>query len=172
MGFGKDGKGQILWDDVSADLGTLTNRDAVVIGGKYDAGVLNQHFRIIKIDYFMGIKPSASLTFNNGPVLFGISRGDLAASEIEQAIEALPLDPQSTALEQSMRVVIPLEVMTWSDAAVGEDTPPFITGSKTIRWTFIKDDGWTWWAYNMSAQNLETGTFINIIAKIFGVWVL
>ncbi len=169
MGFGKDGKGVILHDRVDGIIGALATKDLVDMGGAYNDTLL-EDFRIIKMDYFFGVKPPQAVVLNDGPILVGIAGGHITAAGIEASIEALALNRNALTLEFTHRPVWPLEIIMIPDADNGSVDRLTYKGSVNLRWTFQNPDGWTWWAYNLSNQNLIDGSVIHIFAKIFGVW--
>ncbi len=170
MGFGKDGQGQIIYDSVSTDMTNLATLTAFVIGGRYDA-TLVEDFRLLRVDYYIGIQPAQAVTLLNGPILVGLAAGNLTATGIGQAIEAAPLDAVSIDLELSNRAVWPLEVMMINDADLGDISGLTVKGTFNPRWTFQNPHGWQWFVYNMGTGALATGSVINITAKCFGMWV-
>ncbi len=170
-GFGKDGKGQILYDTSlsSVDLTAITTRDVVELGGAYHEA-LEEDFRMLRCDYWIGINPAQAIVILDGPLMVGLAAANLTAAQIEEAIEAIPVNRGDTALEASMRPVWPLEVFNLWDV----DSGPIDTtrkGTFNPKWTFQNPDGWTWWTYNMSDATMVTGSDISIFAKYFGVWV-
>ncbi len=170
MGFGKDGQGQILYDSYAEGLGAIPTKDAIIFTNDYD-GVLVEDFRIIKVDYWLSIGQSTPTVTSEGPVLIGIASGDLSAAKIEEALEAVPLNRNSTALELSMRPVWPLEVFQLTDLDLGVQSDQTRKGSINLRWTFENPSGWTWFAYNFGGGAITTGLNAAMFAKIFGMWV-
>ncbi len=171
MGFGKDGKGQIIYDSNRQDLAALAANDAVLLPGRNATNMVDD-FRIIKMDYWIGIFPATGITVLNGPIMFGVADGELTAAQIEAALEGTVLNASDTDLETSMRAVWPLEIFMLPDPNGGTGSDPLVrSGSKNLRWTFHNPGGWTYWVYNMSAFALTTGSVIDVITKNFGVWV-
>ncbi len=170
MGFGKDGLGQIIYDSVRADMGGLAGLDAVVLGGKY-LDALVEDFRIMKMDYWMGLLPAQAVVLINGPILIGIANGKLTAAQIEEALEAVPVNSNDPALEESNRAVWPLETFMIPDADAADNATIWRKGTFNPRWTFNNPDGWQWFAYNYTSSAIVTGSIINIQAKCFGMWV-
>ncbi len=170
MGFGKDGMGQILYDQIRGGLGALATLDVALLGGSYDAALV-EDFRIFKMDYWMNISPNQATVILDGPVIIGIAAGNLTAAEIEQSLEAIPLNADATALEESNRPVWPLETFLIPDADNADNSDLTRKGSINLRWTFQNPSGWVWWAYNLSSFNLITGSTVVTLAKMFGMWV-
>jgi len=171
MGFGKDGKGEILYDSVNGQpLGTLASQDVVLLPNNYDGGVLVDDFRIIKMDYMISVRPAQAVVVFDGPVIIGIAQGNLTAAQIEECIETTVLNRGQVESENAMRPVWPLEIIMLPDpdAQINELTRK---GSINLRWTFPNPSGWVWWAWNKSGFALVTGSTVEAHAKIFGVWV-
>ncbi len=171
MGFGKDGRGQILYDQISAGIGTIAANDVSLMGGRYDGSML-EDFRIIKMDYWITLTPAQAITVLDGPITIGIASGDLTSAEIEEAIEAAPLgNSDVVANARSMRPVWPLESYVLKDPDTGGVPALTRKGSINIRWTFPNPTGWTYWAFNHGAGTLTTGNNIFGLLKLFGLWV-
>ncbi len=168
MGFGKDGKGVILWDVNTISTGALASADAVVAGSY---GSLTTSFRILKTEYFMGAN-FAGVDAQEGPLLVGIASKALSAAEVEECIEATPANHSDNANEHSMRAVWPLETFfQLGDTSSAIPANVSAKGIVNLKWTFEEDGGWNWFAYNYSGVALTAGATINIVAKHFGVWV-
>ncbi len=166
MGFGKDGKGVILYDNFNFTLTGLTTRDVNETASR----VLREDFRLIKSDYWV----TMDSTIHGDVVMFGIANGDLSAAEIEEAIESVAVDSNDVpAIEEGMRAVFPYDVCSANnDNAAGDGaTSDVRSGSKTIRWTFKDPAGWNFWFYNMSPGTFGTGG-MNLFLKHYGVWVV
>ncbi len=168
MGFGKDGRGVILWDNTIFDLNALAGKDVVIATGRHGAGTMKTGFRLIRIDWWIGWEAQLNITAG-GPFLVGLAHGDYTSAEIEAAIEAVVLGrDDTTEIELSNRIVFPLGVIAPADAVA----PIVISGSTVIRWTFPDPAGWQFWAYNISSTSVASATIIlNLLAKEFGVWV-
>ncbi len=173
MGFGKDGKGVIIHDSVNnLDIGALAARDCVLITNRM-GGTLVEDFRMIKTEYFLGIRPSQTTTLFGGPILIGVAYGDLIAAEIEEALESVVLGQGDLpAIEEAMRPVWPLEIILMPDADLGNSSDLTRKGEFSPRWTFPNPSGWRWWVYNMSTVALVAGNGISVQSKSFGVWVV
>ncbi len=171
MGFGKDGKGQILYDYVPITLSTLSTKD--VISAPSDNS-LTEDFRILKTEYWIQWTPALTDGFE-GPVVIGMAAGGLTSAEIEEALEARPSDTSDyPAIEQVMRPVWPLvNSMFFADGAAGftASMAQPLHGTFNPKWTFPNPDGWVWWVYNQGSIVLATGGSMFIFAKHWGVWV-
>ncbi len=163
MGFGKDGKGFILYDVLNVQPGALGTKDVVLSAGQF-TGNLDEDFRIVKMEMYAAWNSQAA-----GDILmFGVCNGDLTAAQVEECIEAVPADIDDVpANEFTMRAVFPLAI--FHDNFAGT---PVAAIEKTLRWTFKNPEGWTYWVYNPdSAIPVTTGGKLNVFIKIYGVWV-
>ncbi len=171
MGFGKDGKGAILYDRVvSGGITALTNQDLVALNGSY-SGALLEDFRIIRMDYWMAIRGAQAIVLFDGPAWVGIADSRYTAAEIEECLESLVINRGNTEEEEAMRAVWPLEMIMIPDPDTGDTSGLVRKGSKNINWTFTNPNGWKYWVYNASGVNFITGSTLELQAKIFGVWV-
>ncbi len=163
MGFGKDGKGVILYEQVAITLGALAARDVEAADANYS---MSDDFRIIKSEYYMDYGTQAA----GDVIIVGIADGELTAAEIEECIEASPTDRNDNLTnERAMRPVWPLEILGENSTGSGNLLKE---GSTSLKWTFSDAEAWQWWAYNLDASNaLTTGGIVFIFAKHFGVWV-
>lgn len=168
MGFGKDGKGNILYDVKTITLGALAAADVI----SATAHNLAEDFRIIKTEYYMSFLPG-SFDALEGPIVIGLASAGLTDAEIEECIECDVQDSNDFPdIEQALRPVFPLEILTQQ----GDGTNPVhgtwtVKGEKVVRWTFVNDAGFKFWAYNLSGNALTTGGLVYIFAKHYGVWV-
>ncbi len=134
MGFGKDGKGQILYDSFNLAPGALASKDLAAAAGRY--GALVEDFRIIKMDYYIAFVPQGA----GDHLLFGIANGELTAAQIEECLESAPLNyNDAVGMEQAMRQVWPIVALGDASGATGVTV---VTGSVNLRWTFANPDGW------------------------------
>ncbi len=163
MGFGKDGKGAILYDKVTIVLGALAAQDVISTASDYTA--LEQDFRILKSEIWMDYGTQAV----GDNILVGIAGGNVSAAAVESALESRPLESNSLLTEESMRAVFPLQIMGENSAGSGILQAQL---EKNLRWTFRQEDGWNWWAFNLDdSVAITTGGEVTIFAKHFGVWV-
>lgn len=168
-GFGKDGKGQILWDVQDISIGALAAND--VISANSTTGVnLDEDFRILKTQYFFAWRAP---DFSEAPILIGMAAGGLQANEIEEAIESTPNDTNDyPEIEQAMRPVWPLEgMMLQNDGTFADGARTLAQDSFNPKWTMPSPGGWVWWILNHGSAALTAGGVMHIVAKHFGVWV-
>ncbi len=164
MGFGKDGKGIIIYQNSILALGTLA--DGATLKAS-TALTLEEDFRLIKTEHHIVWEGH---TQDENPILLGIADNNLSAAEIAEALTSSPANRNDNVLmAQALRPV-------WDISQVG-DTPSGVWPDrgdkleKTIRWTFSNPNGWTWFAHNISGAALTIGTIVNVRSKHFGVWV-
>ncbi len=170
MGFGKDGKGAIIKELTTVSLGTLDINVALIFTGPI---ALEENFRILKtqvIAYATGLTSGEG----NGLVL-GIANGELAASEIEESIEADgPLDRSDRIVQEKAERFTKFVGTARPTGTAGELAIVGPEGGSPIefnlRWTFTDTDSWAWFVYNMGPQ-LTTGATIRVVATHYGVWV-
>ncbi len=135
MGFGKDGKGVIIAEKRTQVLGALANEAAILIGTNL---ATLERYRMIKLELFAAL---TGLTSGEGTgLLIGIADGDLALSEIEEAIEVNgPLGPNDTVFaaraDRFYKFLGAVDRET-GDHALFENDQGGHMMSKTIRWTF------------------------------------
>ncbi len=173
MGFGKDGMGAILYDQVNTNYGALAALGVAEIQGGYHDALVDD-FRIIKTQYQIGIRAAAGVVLQDGPLIFGMADASLTSTEIKECIDSRVLNQgQVPEEEESMRPVWPLEIFNVldPDAGNGGMSPGPITGSFNPRWTFRNPEGFTYWIFNLGNVVTITGSFIQGLFKHFGVWV-
>lgn len=167
MGFGKDGKGQILRENGAIALSTLGDATVIKSGSSL---ALTEDFRIVKSEIFVSrINAGAA---GEGPLLFGIASDELTVTEIKEALEADgPLDPEDRLKEE--RATRPVWVLCQFGGNNGVDEVPNngMAVEKTMRWTFSSQSGWVFFAYNRSGASLTGSSQVVYDAKHFGVWV-
>ncbi len=172
MGFGKDGRGQILYDKIEITLGALAADDVISNTGR--SASWTEDFRIFKSEYYLNYTPADN---SEGPILVGIADGALSAAEIEEALESSPAEANDApAIEFAQRAVWPLEIFNISGFAGTAEVSNegFLTakGEKNLRWTFSDQDGYVAWALNLSDSVLTTGGKVFMFLKNFGMWVV
>lgn len=168
-GFGKGGKGQILYHNSILALSALGGGDVIA----HSPYPIEEDFRVLKMEIFAHISLAGDVHLEDGPLLLGLSDGELAASEIEECLEAVALDANDHLnLERTHRPVWPLGYYVPGEIA---SAMAVFNGGRPVtwdkRWTFSDTDGWTFWIKNMSTSPLTTGASSVIFAKVYGVWV-
>lgn len=156
----------IVYDDVTIDVGALASKDCIASASKIDSSRLNG-FRIIKTEYWMDFEGK---TAGEGPIMVGFSPLH-SASEVEDTIEA---DPQSSAEMENnavaKRPVFPLEMYPTDGGDTNFEQQRIKKGSFNPRWSVIEGRSAFWWVYNMEGAALTTGMLVHIFAKHYGVW--
>ncbi len=171
MGFGKDGKGEIIRESRLQALGALAAADAILIGTKLPT---TEDFRIIKSEIVCDI---TGLTAGEGKGLaLYLADGVYDATQVEASIEGIgPLGPnEAVEAEIAMRFNKWFGEVVVQDPAATVAIPVNETGgallSQTVRWTFSRTKSWNWVIYNHGTV-LTTGATAIIRAKNYGVWV-
>ncbi len=172
MGFGKDGKGAILREQISgAALGALAAKDGIVIAGGL---TLREDFRILKSEITALVIGLTSGQGEEGLSLH-LCNGDLAEADIEACLETNgPLDRSDRDLaERAERFVRKIGVIR-AEAADSEHTFSNEQGGGMLvvkpRWTFSNASGWKYFVYNDGVL-LTTGATVELMATHYGVWV-
>ncbi len=109
------------------------------------------------------------LTPTEGPIQFGIAHGDYTVTEIKEAIEAAPTSQSDKiALERSRRLV--RKVGLFRGEVANES---FNDGKiKRVRAKFMLTEGQeaAVWAYNTGGSALTTGSQIDVMGTVYGIW--
>lgn len=167
MGFGKDGKGAIIRENLQIALSTLADATAIKATSGGLSGDMQEDFRIIKSEIFVYVEGH---TQTEGPITIGICDAELSVTEIAECLDLNgPVDRNDHLnAERVMRPVFELCQIGELSLEIPNNNLPI---EKTLRWTFPAAEGWDWFAYNDSGAALTTGTIVRIRAKHFGVWV-
>ncbi len=174
MGFGKDGKGAILREELSITLSTLGTDTGILMTGGIGT-TLAEDFRIIKTEYSAWVD-GATFVAGDGPLSIWIANGDLTLAEMTETLDLIgPLDRSDRiSMERAERYVTQLGVISFVEASSGiSQLFPADGGiaEKTIRWTFSNGKGWSFLIFNEGTA-LTTGGVVHLRAKHFGVWVM
>ncbi len=170
MGFGKDGKGAIIRENLTITLGGLASGSAIT----GTALVLGAPFRILKSEIFAHCD---ALTAGDGQgLLLGIANGELSAADIAGCLTTNgPLDfNDRSGLETAERNVKVLSATEFRDTAAtsrsfsGEDGGPMITSKH--RWTYGAPEAWDWFVFN-DGPTITTGAVVRIVVVHFGMWI-
>lgn len=175
MGFGKDGKGAILREQIGGSLGALASLAAL----KLAAGVvIGEDFRILKSEVYSHLN---GIDAGEGDgLLLGIANGELSAVEIAEQITANgPSDRNDRALvefaERQAHIVGQFQKLGGPAHLETELTfvPKEGGGSCAIdkfRWTYSDPEGWAFFVFNPGPA-IATGWVVNVVATHYGVWV-
>ncbi len=171
MGFGKDGKGSIIYESRVIAIGGLSVQTGLIITTK---PAITEDFRMLKNQLIARI---TGLTAGEGEGLqLWLVEGDLSLAEFEAAIESIgPLSRHDViGNELAMRFALPIGISRWTGETLtklqfeGRDGE-LIMISKP-RWTFGESTSWNWILYN-DGTAITTGATIRLKSKSFGVWV-
>lgn len=168
-GFGKDGRGQILYyrDDIS--LGALATY-AVANGVPF---TLDEDFRILSMDVW-AVWQSVQDADDEKLVMLHLASGDLSATEVQECLSASPAHPDDRPpIEHSHRPVWPLGLFTVPAQFTANNHVGYLNGTGhahwSKRWTFDENVSFRFCVHTEEALN--TGSSVDIFAKIYGVWV-
>lgn len=106
------------------------------------------------------------------PIYVGLCSGDFTEAEILACILANPANPSDEVLsEEAERSVFPLGQFHWpGGTAQGGILGPSGHVVFDNPWTFTENGEFALWFYNQSGAPLTTGSVVNWLAKIYGVW--
>lgn len=163
MGFGRDGKGVIIREDVDITLGTLAQNTAIKATSGGLGGAMDEDFRMIKSEFNAAFEMQAA----GDEFYIGIADNELTVAEIAEclAVNGPIAMNDNLGRERAERPVWLLGI--FSNNSKNQHLLPV---EFKLRWTFSNDEGWTWFAFNPAADALTTGAIVNIHAKHYGVW--
>ncbi len=169
MGFGKDGKGVIIRESKSQDVGTLAFGAALFVT---TALPTLERFRMLKTELIATVISVTTGELNG--LFLGLADGDLTLPEIEASIEQNgPVGPNDTVANE-----VALRPIWWLGATDRETGSELVFENErgghmmeaTPRWTFARTKGWNLFIYNLGAAP-TTGATVKVRQKSFGVWV-
>ncbi len=170
MGFGKQGTGTIIRENVTTALGALAAQAAIDLTGEF----LTEDFRDLKAT---GVVTVTGLTAGEGKGLqLYMTNGELTAAEMEEAVELNgPADRNDRlSQERAERWVRLVGTVSRMDPADTEAVFMNPEGGHILvvkpRWTFSNPEGWGWVIYNDGAT-LTTGASGLVKMTHYGVWV-
>lgn len=174
MGFGKDGKGVIIHEDVTITLGALASQGGTLI----NALAIDEDVRILK-SIIVATITGLTAGEGNGLLLY-MTESDLTIASVEANIELNgPVSRGDPAAEEIasrwvrlVGVTSHVEVNT-SHSFDNDKGGPILEVKP--RWTFIRrrtstEGGWNWVVYNNGAS-ITTGAAVQLKAIHYGVWV-
>ncbi len=171
MGFGKDGKGVILRQSLTATIGTLAAATGLIIG---TALAIDTDFRMLKAEILATITGVTAGELN--ALALYLVDGDFTLAEFEASLESNgpvgPNDSVNAALAERWTkfcgAVVHSDVST---ALIFTDRDSGGSLLKIMpRWTFQRVKSWNWILYN-AGEAPTTGATMRLKAKCFGVWV-
>ncbi len=176
MGFGKDGKGEIIHEQLDITLGALAAQDYV----QNNSGpTMDADFRILKTEATATLTQITSLE-GAGLSLY-MTEGELDAASVEVNIELNgPVSPSDASAQEIASRWVRL-VGTSPNNVVNATERMFLNkyGGSILetnpRWTFhrrrtVSEGGWNWGVYNNGVV-LTTGATVWVLATHYGVWV-
>ncbi len=170
VGFGKDGKGAMIREDVTHTLGTLASKAGLKTTSGGVSGNFGEDFRVLKTEGYANI---AGLTIGNGALALYMVNGELTLAEVEEAIELSgPNDRNDRkAMEQAERWVR----FVGAYVPQGSGSVAALNGTGRLefnpRWTFSDPEMWDWVVYNATQGALDTGAVAAMKLTHYGVWV-
>ncbi len=172
IGFGKDGKGAIIREDITFTIGTLAGKTGLFATGGGLSGTLGEDFRILKTEAH-GLEIGAP-ALEESLELY-LLNGELSLTEAQEAIEVDgPTDRNDRLntehVERWVRYVGEFQDITGlasSRLLIGDGNPITVLP----RWTFSNPEGWEWMVYNPTGSNRVTGGVVSLKATHYGVWV-
>ncbi len=171
MGFGKDGKGAIIRENIVITVGALAlNTGILANGGSRISDNLGDDFRVLRTELMIS---KVDQTSDEGTLFLYMVDGELTLAECEAAIElGGPTDRNDNdGNERANRWVKNVCVIVGSTditATAGQ----VIVDPVVIKpgWTFSNPEAWDWMVFNAGAA-LTAGTVLKILATHYGVWV-
>ncbi len=173
MGFGKDGKGQMIRENLSQALGALGAATGILVGA---TATMGEDFRILRSDIKAFIEGFTAL--EGGAMELWMVNGELSLSEIEEVLELTGVSDRNDriATERAERFV--KYIGSFPDLTGGISVRLISGmegrfGSATIkpRWTFSNPEAWDYVVYNRSGTAIQTGATARLFAEHYGVWV-
>ncbi len=173
MGFGKDDKGVIIYENRTQVLGTLAARTALLIGTKL---AMTDAFRMLKSEIYASM---ASLTDGEESRLqLYLCHGSLTVTQIKEALDAAgPVARGALGSEELTLRPIFLAGTFVPAGTAGTEARLLAREGGSIamlkpRWTFPDGGvGWNWVIFNASSAGLGAGSLVAITAKNWGIWV-
>ncbi len=156
--------------DTQLTLGTLGGNDLIAQPSKIDQS-RTRGFRVTKSRIFAEM---IGKTTAEGPLMFGIA-ANASAAEIEAIIEADPQNPHDDdsrgkgVFIKLLRLIGQDELQIPLASAPGQLMEFELSYGKN-GWSIPQGEALSYWAYNMQAGALTTGTIFNIAAEHLGVW--
>ncbi len=173
MGFGKDGKGEIIRENISQALSTLGAATAVLVGG---TATMGEDFRILKSEVIAFIEGLTAL--EGGALELWLVNGELSLAEAEEVLELTGTSDRNDAANRErahrfVKYVGSFPDLTGLAAVRLISGPEGNLGRSTInpRWTFSDPEAWDFLIYNRGGAALTTGATMRIQAQHYGVWV-
>lgn len=156
-------KFQVLKVDQIISFGALAAQGALQ-GALTALGVTK--FRVTAVDLFWS---ADGFTTGEGPILVGISNGNLSTTEVLECLDAVPTGPSDVIARERLR-----RPVRQSGIFAGFNTHEVLNDGKYIRTKLntLLDEGdeLNAWAQNQSGATLTAGTVIRIMGRVYGYW--
>ncbi len=162
---------QLEFDNVA--LLTLTDRAAIILSTQWNNPTAS--FLMKRLRYFA--QYTNRTTNDDGPLLIGCAHGDANVSEIAEAMNTRNVngpDDITNMLDQDQawvvyqNTVVPFEVQ--GDQAYGQAQPGWMSFGGKNGIPNVEGAGMVPFLYNTGVGALTTGSLINGIVQIQGVW--
>ncbi len=167
---GTEGIQIVTEQEVNLSLGTLASRTSLVLVADHDTELL-EPFLMKKVRCIALLR---GLTAGEGArIIIGISRGDASVTQIKAAIEDL-LFQRSKKGQAAKRDVLfeTLTRVTWESfdgtTCIFDTGMISLGGGKGI--PFDEQLGWQWFAHNISASAMTTGSAFDMNSTAWGIW--
>ncbi len=159
-----EGGGAVLHGTIVSTIASLAAAGVNSIVTKIDAA-RNRGFRVLKIEGFIGIKAGV----DDEHVVFGLAGPSLTNTEVKEALDADPQDPNDTpAQEQVMRPVWPLAMLAGDTSGRTATTQRWTLNP---RWSYPEETFMSFYVQNPDDDALSAGSQQLIGSwKAFGVW--
>lgn len=169
-GFGKGGRGQILYVHEAIGLGALASNTVIEI----KVYTLEEDFRILKMEGYIGRSDRQS--GDDSAVIFVLYDSTLTIAQVAECLASEPKNSNEIVpLERSHRPVFILGSPEtgnggYEGTTVGQQGH-LIPFEWDQRWTFANPEGFAFGVFNAFGGALPTGSQALLFAKIYGVWV-
>ncbi len=151
---------------VTAELGLSTLGDNTVLTQSI-LGALGEEMFFISADLTWTL---AEATAGEGPIKVGVAHGDLTAAEINEALDASPLDRDDIIANERRRRPVRTVGMFRSTTAT-----EVLNDGRKIRTTIKMKVGighdLNFWARNQSGATLTAGTQIQVDGVLYARWI-
>lgn len=173
MGHGHGLVNQSLNSDKVA-LGTLAARTAVILTTQF-ANPTSSSFLMKRVRYFLSLVGRTAA--DDGPILIGCANGDATVSEISAAMverntngpdDITSMLDQDTAWVVYQNTVVPLVIR--AALTEGETSGQWINFGGRNGIPAIEGSGMVVFAFNAGSNVLTTGSTVNGIIMLQGVW--
>lgn len=171
MGFGKNGRGAIIRENVLITVGSLAaNTGILANGGSRISDNLQEDFRILKTEIVLS---KINQTTDEASLSLWMVDGELSLAEASAAIQnGGPLDRNDRdQQERAERWVKPVCILLAStDITAGAGTAYQVPIVIKPGWTFSDPEAWDWMIFNQGEASAGA-TLVRMLVTHYGVWV-